>query len=186
MAKKLFNCDVTAICSARNTSFVESLGADSTIDYTSQDVPATLLSSLPKGTAAEKYDLFIDCVGGTHIFPHMQALLHKNAAYVTIVGDKTARNAMGGPLTYFTYPSQVWRFLKGWIFGPRYANVVFYQKSELLEWVAEMAEKRQTRSVVQEVVEGILEEEKCAEAWERVKGLMVEGRVRGKVVVKIV
>jgi hypothetical protein len=92
---------------------------------------------------------------------------------------------MGGPATYLTYPSQVLRHIRGYIIGPRYANVILYQKSELLEQVAMMADEDKFKVIVQDVVKGILNEESHQEAWEKVKGYMVEGRVRGKIVVDI-
>jgi NADPH:quinone reductase-like Zn-dependent oxidoreductase len=112
-------------------------------------------------------------------------LLHSNGAYITIVGDKTSREDMGGPLTYFTYPSQVLRHIRGYLFGPRYANVILYQKSELLEQVKELAEKGQVQVVVQDVVEGILDQEGYKDAWEKIRKYMVEGRVRGKIIVDV-
>lgn len=92
---------------------------------------------------------------------------------------------MGGPLTYFTYPSQVFRHLKGAVFGPRYANVILYQKSELLEETTRLAEKGDVKVVVQDVVKGILGEGTHEQAWEKIKEYMVGGRVRGKIVVDI-
>ena len=133
---KHFGAGVTAVCNTKNVDTVAELGADEVVDYTSQDVVRTLLASRTEG---RKFDLYIDCVGGTEVFEHWGELLHKNGAYVTIVGDKTSRTAMGGPLTYFTYPKQVWRYLRGWAVGPRYANVLLYQRSELLEQVARLA-----------------------------------------------
>lgn len=61
VAKKLYNCHVTGICSGRNADFVRRLGADEIVDYTTQDVAQTLLGSRPSG---RKYDLYVDCVGG--------------------------------------------------------------------------------------------------------------------------
>lgn len=119
------------------------------------------------------------------MFEYWTQLLHQNAAYITIVGDKTERTAVGGPLTYFTYPKQVMRYLWGWLFGPRYANVLLYQKSECLEQVAGLAEEGEVKVVVQDIVKGILEEKRYQEAWEKVKGEMVGGRVRGKIVVEV-
>jgi NADPH:quinone reductase-like Zn-dependent oxidoreductase len=92
---------------------------------------------------------------------------------------------MGGPATYFTHPSQVLRHIRGYIFGPRYANVILYQKSELLEQVATMADEGKFKVVVQDVVQGILTEGRSGQAWEKIKAYMVEGRVRGKIVVDI-
>lgn len=90
---------------------------------------------------------------------------------------------MGGPLTYFTYPSQVLRHIRGYIFGPRYANVILYQKSELLEKISEMFEDGKLEVFVQDVVKGILTEHGYREGWEKVREYMVGGRVRGKIVV---
>jgi NADPH:quinone reductase-like Zn-dependent oxidoreductase len=182
LAKKLYNCHVTGICSGRNADFIRELGADEIIDYGAQDVAKTLLDGRSEG---RKYDLYVDCVGGTEMFNHWTELLHTSGAYITIVGDKTSRTAVGGPLTYFTYPSQVLRYVRGYVFGPRYANVILYQKSELLEQVRQLAEKDEVKVVVQDIVKGILNEERHVEAWEKVKVYMVEGRVRGKIVVDI-
>jgi hypothetical protein len=112
-------------------------------------------------------------------------LLHPHGAYITIVGDKTSREAMGGPATYLTYPSQVFRHIRGYLFGPWYANVLLYQKSQLLEQVAQLADEGKLEVIVQDVVHGILSEEGHTEAWETVKEHMIGGRVRGKIVVDI-
>ncbi|KAF2011785.1 NAD(P)-binding protein [Aaosphaeria arxii CBS 175.79] len=182
LAKQLYNCHVTGVCSGRNADFVRELGADTIIDYTKQDVALTLLQSRPKN---RKYDLYIDCVGGVEMFSHWTELLHPSGAYITIVGDKTSRTSMGGPLTYVTWPSQILRFLWGWAFGPRYANVLLYEKSELLEKVVQLAEEKKVEVAVQEVIGGILDEESTEVAWKKSFGLMEEGRVRGKIVVTI-
>lgn len=92
---------------------------------------------------------------------------------------------MGGPTTYFTYPSQVIRHIRGYFFGPRYANVIFYNKSELLEQVTKLVEKGDVQVEVQDVVKGILGEGTYTEAWEKAKEYMVGGRVRGKIVLDI-
>ena len=93
---------------------------------------------------------------------------------------------MGGPLTYLTYPSQIVRYIRGYLFGPRYANVYLYEKSELLEQVAQLAEAAEVSVEIQDVVRGVLDEEGHQNAWEKVKGYLVEGRIRGKIVVDIV
>lgn len=181
LAKKVYGCRVTGICSGRNAEFVGKLGADVVVDYGTQDVAEVLLDGRPEDG---KYDLYVDCVGGTDMFVHWRELLHTEGAYVTIVGDKTSRTALGGPLTYFTYPAQVWRSVYGYFFGPRYANVMLYQKSELLQQIAELADSEKVQVVVQDVVKGILSEEGHREAWKKVKEYMVGGRVRGKILVE--
>lgn len=112
-------------------------------------------------------------------------LLHTSGAYITIVGDKTDRASLGGPPTYFTNPSQILRHIRGYLFGPRYANVVFAPKSELLEQVTHLADRGDIKVEVQDVVQGVLSEEGHQAAWEKVKEYMIEGRVRGKIVVGV-
>ena len=65
VAKKLYNCHITGICSSKNADFVRGMGADEVIDYTTQDVAKALLDARPRG---RKFDLYIDCVGGVEIF----------------------------------------------------------------------------------------------------------------------
>lgn len=65
MAKKVYNCHVLAICSGRNKDFVKELGADDIIDYTTSNLPQALTNHMPGGL---KFDLYIDCVGGTEMF----------------------------------------------------------------------------------------------------------------------
>ena len=78
LAKKLYGCHVTAICSSRNADFVRDLGADEVIDYATQDVPQSLLSKRPQGN---KFDLYVDCVGGTEMFEYWTQLLHRNGCH---------------------------------------------------------------------------------------------------------
>lgn len=79
VAKKLYNCHVTGICSGRNADFVRRMGADEIIDYTSQNIANTLLDARPEG---RKYDLYIDCVGGTEMFKHWVILSHYMVPWV--------------------------------------------------------------------------------------------------------
>lgn len=64
MAKVPFDCHITAICSGKNADFVKSLGADEVIDYTKQDINRALGSNV---TPNQRYDLIVDCVGGTEL-----------------------------------------------------------------------------------------------------------------------
>ncbi|KAG4437517.1 hypothetical protein IFR05_006989 [Cadophora sp. M221] len=178
LAKIVYDCHVTAICSEKNSSYVQTLGADSIIDYTTQNVSQTLLSSLD----STKYDLIVDCVGGTELIPIYQQLLHPLGAYLSIVGDKTDVRILGGPITYFTNPAQVSRYIKGYIWGPRYACVSFVEKSEYLRQITSLAERGELARVEIEVLEGIFDER---EAWRKAIEAMQSMRVRGKIVLAI-
>ncbi|KAH8679963.1 hypothetical protein BGZ60DRAFT_503609 [Tricladium varicosporioides] len=179
LAKVGYNCHVTAICSSRNAQFVKELGADEVIDYTSQNISTTLQAHRESSTA---FDLLIDCVGGTELVPIYPQLLHTRGAYVTIVGDKSNVKTLGGPITYFTSPAQCIRYIKGYIWGPRYACISLHQKSSYLEEVARLVEKGEVKTEVQEVLDGIFDER---ESWRKAVQLMEDGRVRGKVVLRI-
>ncbi|KAL2063746.1 hypothetical protein VTL71DRAFT_5551 [Oculimacula yallundae] len=179
LAKIVYDCHVMAICSDKNILYVKALGADTTIDYTTQDVFQTLVSSL---TDDVKYDLIVDCVGGTELIPSYQQILHTRGAYLSIVGDKTDVRTLGGPITYFTNPSQILRYIKGYIFGPRYACVSFVEKSEYLQQIAGLSERGELAKVDIEVLEGIFDER---EAWRQAIEKMQSMSVRGKVVLTI-
>lgn len=67
MAKKVYDCHVTGICSGKNADFVRRMGADEVVDYTSVDVAETLLEKVREERV---FDLYIDCVGGVEVFNH--------------------------------------------------------------------------------------------------------------------
>lgn len=147
LAKKM-GLKVVTTCSTRNIDLVKQLGADEVIDYTTEHVSERALLSV-----YAPYAVVLDCVGGTELLPHLDNLiLHDPKApqlgiYVTIVGDKTSRDAMGGATTnvsrqaqgalikQYYYPSQVIRQLRGslqdvsWcppvLAGKRYACIMF-------------------------------------------------------------
>lgn len=75
LAKKLYNCHVIGICSGRNVEFVKELGADEVIDYNKEDV----IKVLRDKRGQEKYDMYIDCVGGTEVFNHWVSLVRVRA-----------------------------------------------------------------------------------------------------------
>jgi NADPH:quinone reductase-like Zn-dependent oxidoreductase len=73
VAKSLYDCHVTAVCSGRNAEYVRNLGADEVIDYTIQPVLQTLVDSRASGG---EYDLIVDCVGGTDLIPSYVSFFH--------------------------------------------------------------------------------------------------------------
>src|SRR6202012_2118038 len=74
----------------------------------------------------------IDCVGGTECLGIAER-------YVTIVGDKTTRTAMGGSTLYLTYPSMVLRKVWGMLgWGEVYDCIIMDQKKEYLEEALEL------------------------------------------------
>lgn len=152
------------------------------IDYTAQDPAQTLLSTKSHG----KYDLLIDCVGGTELISSYPNFLHPHGAYLTIVGPKISPLTLGGPVTYLTYPRQILWYLHGLVFGPRYANISFLTDSKYLQEVARLVERNEVRCEVQEVIKGVFDEDgEGREGWRRAVEAMEGGRTRGKIVLSI-
>ncbi|KAL7421187.1 hypothetical protein Q5752_004072 [Cryptotrichosporon argae] len=134
---KAMGLAVVTSCSTKNVEFVRQLGADEVIDYTREHVPHQALTS-----PHAPYAVVLDCVGGTDLVDHIDHLILRDpdaprlGIYVTIVGDKTGRDSMGGSITNYFYPAQALRTLRGKLAdvpylplksvlsGPRYACIM--------------------------------------------------------------
>ncbi|MFD1512549.1 NAD(P)-dependent alcohol dehydrogenase [Halomarina rubra] len=85
-----FGADVTGVCSTDNVALVESLGADTVLDYTETDFTAT----------GERYDVVFDVVG-KRSYPECRDSLTPTGVYLTTVpsagvGYWVARTRLGG------------------------------------------------------------------------------------------
>jgi hypothetical protein len=81
-----------------------------------------------------------------------------------------------------TCPAQIFRFIKGWFFGPRYACLSLYSKSTLLEQIARLADRGEVQAEVQEMIQGAFDER---EEWRKAVQMMEEKRVRGKIILAV-
>jgi len=130
IAAKRLGCHIVTTASTRNIDFVKSLGANEVIDYTHTSVLKGALTYLPDGG----YDAIIDLVGGMELLPHLNTLLKPEAAYVTIVGDKTSRNKLGGAFIYPFFPRMVLRTVAGYLgYSRKYYCINLHAKEEYLE-----------------------------------------------------
>ncbi|RDW82681.1 hypothetical protein BP6252_03793 [Coleophoma cylindrospora] len=168
---------VQPICSQRNSEYVKNIGADEVIDYNAVSVLDTLQQSRRE---TGEFDLLVDCVGGTELLGSYHELLHKNGAYVTIVGDKDSVKTLGGPITYLTNPAMVLRYIKGYIWGPRYACISLYKDASYLQQVVGLAERGELKIEIQDVIKDTFEG-----GWRKAVEYMESTRVRGKVVLRI-
>ncbi|KAH0173286.1 NAD(P)-binding protein, partial [Aureobasidium melanogenum] len=151
---------VLTTCSSRNTEFVKSMGATSVVDYKTGDVAQAVRDF---GPAA-----IIDCVGGT-------SCIGLAKRYVTIVGDKTGRDSVGGAAIYLWNPKMVIRTLLGKMgLGESYDCLNFEFRKEWLEETLNF-----DRSKI--VVDSIWGFDQVREAFAKLN----TGRARGKVVVKV-
>ncbi|BEI81566.1 hypothetical protein CcaverHIS002_0207260 [Cutaneotrichosporon cavernicola] len=187
MAKKM-GCNVVASCSGKNAEMVKSLGADEIIDYTTQNVPQAALMS-----RYAPYAVVLDCVGGTDLLPDLDNLLLDSpqrpelGIYVTIVGDKTSRDAMGGAATNLYTPAQAVRtvlgrlndhlprWTRGWT-GRRYACIKLNPSKDKLESYEKFMEEGG-----KVIVDSVWPFGKAREAYERLES----ARAKGKVVVEV-
>lgn len=162
MAKKR-GWKVLATCSGRNADFVrDTLGADEVIDYTKMNVRDEVKKFKP--------DAVIDDVGGTEG-------IGLSKRYVTIVGDKTTRTSMGGPLTYYlTFAPRQWiRWTLGRLrLTESYDILVMQLKKEWLEQAAELSKD-------QIIIDSVFSMDNAKNAYERLN----TGRARGKVIVEV-
>ncbi|GAA5995625.1 hypothetical protein JCM5350_001955 [Sporobolomyces pararoseus] len=165
------------------------LKLDEIIDYTKEESIVDRLKQIKDTLGEGGFVSIIDCIGGvnellsTGIWKSL--LLPRRGSYITIVGDKTDRQRLGGFFTNFWNLNQVWRSLKTWDWlgfrggGPRYYCIDFdMTRKEWLEEVEEMVDERVGMKVI---VDQEFEFEKVGEAFER----LLQGKSTGKIVVKV-
>lgn len=83
---KVFEAEVTAVCSTRHMELVRSLGADHVIDYTREDFTRN----------GQQYDLLFD-IAGSRSWREYKRVLKSNATVVIVGGPKTP---LIGPLSH--------------------------------------------------------------------------------------
>ena len=169
---RAMNKSIVATCSSRNIDFVRSLGVQQVIDYTTDDVVTASSRFGP-------YDAILDCVGGTQFIPHLNADLLKphGAGYLTVVGDKTSRDALGGMICYLFNPAMILRSFKSLLgCGPRYYCINLSLTRENTTQMVRMLQAGLIRPTIDSVF-GFREQVKQAYEY------LDTGRVRGKVVI---
>ncbi|CAN6601804.1 protein Ast1p [Trichomonascus vanleenenianus] len=197
LAKSLFGvARVIATCSASSAELVQSLGADEIINYKAEDVVETLLEIVgetkPKETSTrfaghertthEKFNLIMDCVGGSEVVSRWRSLLKPKSAgsaYVTLVGDPQAdENSLGGAMAYTYSPSMVGRSLFGGFMGLNY--YVEAVRADGGEWIAkapEIFEANKAKVIIDKVYP-------WAE-WEEAMQKQAAKKAHGKLVLKV-
>ncbi|GAA6053460.1 hypothetical protein JCM3770_005176 [Rhodotorula araucariae] len=181
LASKRLHFRVVATCSSDNAEFVRSLGASDIVDYRAGDVAAQLTALRP----SEGYLSIIDCVGGRAVLDHASSLVaprtrafSAGGSFTTLVGDKTARSALGGSWLYLSHPAMLVRMLRGWAgYGVRYACIMFRNDRG---WLAEVGHLVADEGF-EVVVDSEFQFEEVEQAFERLN----TGRTRGKVVVHV-
>ena len=166
---KAKGCFVATTCSSRNVELCHQLGADRVIDYTKQDVVATLEKIAQSQDGP--FDLVVDNVGGaTPLYWQSHRYLAPAAKFVA-VGASPSLQGVVDFAKIFLWP----RFLGG---GQRkYVPLMCVANAEQYSAIAEMLAEGKVRAVIEEIY-GL---EDLGRAFERLR----TGRVRGKLVVKV-
>ncbi len=127
---KSLGAHVTGVSSGRNVELVRSLGADVTIDYTSEDFTA----------GAARYDVIIDNVGNHAPSALRRVLLP--AGRVVVVGGPE-RDRWLGPIR-----SLLGALVYGWFVEPTFKGLMAETTQEDLEYLSMLVRQGKLRSVI--------------------------------------
>jgi len=152
---KHFGAIVTAVCNTKNVSMVKSLGADTVIDYQTQDFTKT----------ETKFDFIFDAVGKS-AFGQCKPLLSEKGIYISTELGKNGENllfALTTPLwrgkrLLFPIPSitkQDILFLKELVEKGEYKPVIdsFYRLDQIVEAYKYVETGQKTGNVILKIVE---------------------------------
>ncbi|CAG8543820.1 13006_t:CDS:1 [Ambispora gerdemannii] len=139
LAKVANNAHVTAICSAKNVALVTSLGADSVIDYTTQDYASVLALN-----HHETFDLVVDLVGQEGTYSKTSPLLKKTGIYVEAENEYCQENVSATDLLKFGFSSMIGRNF----FGPRRSKNLFGVNQKDLRKIMPYLESGKVKTVV--------------------------------------
>ncbi|MCJ1437905.1 hypothetical protein MMC27_007292 [Xylographa pallens] len=166
---KAKGCFVATTCSARNADLCYQLGADRVIDYTKQDVVASLEKIAESQDGP--FDLVVDNVGGaTPLYWQSHRYLAPGSKFIA-VGASPSLQGVIDLAKIFLWP--------GFLGGARRKYVIFTAAANAEQYsaIAEMLAEGKVRVVIEQTYK--LED--LARAFERLK----TGRVSGKLVVKV-
>jgi NADPH:quinone reductase-like Zn-dependent oxidoreductase len=125
LAKTRFGvADMVVTCSARSEELARELGANRGVDYKSaSNVADELVNIINSATPSldvspKKFNVIVDCVGGTEVLDRWTELVEPRAsgsAYVTVIGDDPVEkyDAIAGPVAYLYKPTIIGRKLFG-------------------------------------------------------------------------
>lgn len=151
---KYFGANVTAVCNSKNVELVKSLGADTVIDYQTQDFTKT----------NQRFDFVFDAVGKSS-FGQCKPLMNEKGIYISTEFGKNAENVFLALLTP--------------IFGGK--KVLFplpTTKKSDIEFLKELVEKGKFRPVIDRIykLEEIVEAYKYVETGQKTGNVVIQIR----------
>ncbi|MFZ4463974.1 MAG: NAD(P)-dependent alcohol dehydrogenase [Bacteroidales bacterium] len=152
---KHFGANVTAVCNTKNTGLVKSLGADTVIDYLTQDFTKT----------EDKFEFIFDAVGKSS-FGQCKPLLTSKGIYISTELGKNGENLLlalttslwGSKRLLFPIPSitkQDVIFLKELVEKGEFKPVIdrFYRLDQIMEAYKYVESGQKTGNVIIKIVE---------------------------------
>ncbi|KAL0073919.1 chaperonin 10-like protein [Phycomyces blakesleeanus] len=169
---KACGANVIGVCSKNNTSLVKSLGADETVDYTSDEEFNALLSR------KDTFDLVVDCVGGDDYYNQFITTIKNSGVYISTVGPIQHAGSVGlGIQDIFAFGSA---FLFRSMFSSRkYLMVATLPVKDFSEGLLPLFESESIKSVV--LPENVYELKDGIKAHEAIES----HRTVGKIVLKM-
>ena len=108
-SEKIWAVTVITTASTRNIDSVKSLRVNEPIDYSSTSIIAGTLHRIPEG--GHDANAIIYLVEGTKPIPDLNTSFKPQAAFVTVVGDKTSRHLVITAVIYPFFPRIIGRGL---------------------------------------------------------------------------
>ncbi len=126
---KVFNTEVTAICSKNKIEMVRSIGADHVIDYTKEDFTET----------GQRYDIFLDCFANRSLFA-CKRVLKAGGIYIPVGGPG---NSLIGILI-----SSITAMVLSWFVSQKFVNFLTKLNTEDLSFMGELLASDKVNSVI--------------------------------------
>lgn len=153
---KVFNTEVTAVCSKNKIDMVRSIGADHVIDYTKEDFTET----------GQHYDIFLDCFANRSLFA-CKRVLKPEGIYIPIGGPG---NSLIGILI-----SSITAMVLSWFVSQKFTNFLTKINKEDLTFMGELLASDKVNSVIGKRYS-------LSEVPEAIR-YIEEGHAKGKVVI---
>ena len=153
---KVFNTEVTAVCSKNKIDMVRSIGADHVIDYTKEDFTET----------GQHYDIFLDCFANRSLFA-CKRVLKAGGIYIPIGGP-------GNSLISILI-SSITAMVLSWFVSQKFTNFLTKINTEDLSYMGELLASDKVKSIIGKRYS-------LSEAPEAIR-YIEEGHAKGKVVI---
>jgi NADPH:quinone reductase-like Zn-dependent oxidoreductase len=155
---KVFNTEVTGVCSTNNIEMVRSIGADYILDYTKEDVTKT----------GKHYDIFLDCYANRSLLA-CKRVLNSGGIYI----------AVGGPVYSLIsiLISSMTAIVLSWFVSQKFVSLLTKINRDDLTFIGELMASGKVKAVVGR-------QYKLSEVPEAIR-YIEDGHTKGKVVILI-